>query len=188
MERDGDNYREKKMGREWVWECDWVSEKVRVGWEWEWGWVSAKENTYQCGSNERANGRLFLTSRDMFSCEKNVCLILIQIQIMVSIALNQEGEVMLICHTRKWTRTMLQNNWKTKIMSNQTCIGRKRNCTFMEWYQLGFLEASSIIQHFDKSGRKWIRFKNHNQHPIFRPHGRYTGCPLWRLCRNLTAS
>ena len=43
------------------------------------------------------------------------------------------------------------------------------------------------IRHCDNSGRKWVRFENHNRHPIPRPHGRAMGCLLWGFRRKLTA-
>ena len=43
------------------------------------------------------------------------------------------------------------------------------------------------IGHCDSSGRKRIIFKNHNRHPILRPHGRTTGCLLWGFRKILTA-
>ena len=39
------------------------------------------------------------------------------------------------------------------------------------------------IRHCDDSGRKWIRFQNHNRHPISRPQGRAMGvyCQIVRI-------
>ena len=41
------------------------------------------------------------------------------------------------------------------------------------------------LQCYCNSGRKWIRFGNHNRHPISRPHGWAMGCLLWGLGRKL---
>ena len=42
------------------------------------------------------------------------------------------------------------------------------------------------IRHCDNSGRKWVRYQNHNRHPIYRPHGQAMGYVLCEFWRKLT--
>ena len=41
------------------------------------------------------------------------------------------------------------------------------------------------IRHCDNSGRKWVRYSNHNRYPIYRLRGRAMGCVLWAFWRKL---
>ena len=51
------------------------------------------------------------------------------------------------------------------------------------------ISLSNLSRYFIQlcnSGRKWIKYKNHNRHTIPHPHGQAMGCPLWGVWRKLT--
>ena len=64
--------------------------------------------------------------------------------------------------------------WATWSWPTVSCTD---NVVNLSWY---------YIQHCDNSGRKWIRFLNHNRHPKPWPHGQAMGCLLWGFWRKLT--
>ena len=73
----------------------------------------------------------------------------------------------------------IPNPWDTDFK----CLFQKHTICLYTSIQSSAILTQSIlscyyIRRCDNSGRKWLRFSNHNRHPISRPHGRAMGCLL----------